>query len=1103
MARSVTRFAPVATAAVAAVVLTTSFVYLEAPWFSLGTGLLLICAAILSLPRFRRAIGFRRSWHAWIALGIGVALFVLQSFWVELNRQQSQRLEVTGVQFTTPQRGIFDVGVGDSLDVRLSPQGDSASAWRLRIQITDTTFNTVAAAGIEQVSQKRKRTEWQRLLDRLDAYDRGWVSLWGTSLTREAPDASVRNLRVGSAPIRVRLVILRDGRPGLQWGTGAVAALSLPDSTDPLRVLAARFARQIRSGVRLDELAWNELPDTALARRIVITLRYAPRQTFALLQRLRVAPSPVYQIAARDDSVEVRSVGDSATLPVITRGDTVRVYAGGSRWAFILDRRVRDEHHVPDVLVRFVRGPSPILGWLPPRAICPVASECTLVSNRRLPPSTPHFDLSEFGVDTGRFSLFARVSAEGKKVTFVTPEGRSEFSAGAAMVIPTVARFRQEFAAYEFRLLRLQNADVRAMGFILLALAVTIAGCAQALRSSPEVIEAIESDALTAQTAWALINLATVLLGVRLVLGLRDTYAPPYHERGADTAVGLWLTLALLVPALLGWQGWAPALIGWIHRIERRLAWYLRSRLRRVARLGSEETLRPEHASLLPTRLVPNRIAVRGLLVAAIGLVALFVLRRVAVLNALAVSGFTLGLWLALEYLNSARSEPARSLAEVIRPPKGDPDLGRRAAVAMLALGLPVTVLFRSQTLFVAAGAVVLFLAWYGVLSLVHFVRPGARLASSGRWTAALVVLLGLAAFNFLLIRVDFDGPTLLYFALCLSFFLLVRTGALLGETLSTLSAGGSSLSVKMRAAILGAGAMLLFSASAAITAKADFGLMLVAGVPLIITLLIAVGLERFGRAGLAGLAAVMMLSVYVAKAALIPSLSLKEFTPSAATSAFNSAGGALRRVSESPLPSWFAAALEGAVTRSAVRGLAAFQPYELERVLPLLPPSEARESIIPALEQVWGGRAYAAAGWTGSGLAGPIVVGRGISPAVADAENTFAVFILAEHGLIGGAAILACFAAIGLALLPLIWRQLSPQDGDPVLPTETLGIVTGGVLLLTMPAAYVAAANVALLPLTGQNIPFLGLNAWSDVVLVGMLLSAIVTILFTAGRRR
>jgi hypothetical protein len=38
-----------------------------------------------------------------------------------------------------------------------------------------------------------------------------------------------------------------------------------------------------------------------------------------------------------------------------------------------------------------------------------------------------------------------------------------------------------------------------------------------------------------------------------------------------------------------------------------------------------------------------------------------------------------------------------------------------------------------------------------------------------------------------------------------------------------------------------------------------------------------------------------------------------------------------------------------------------------------------------------------------------------------------------------------------------------------------------------------VAASNLGLVPLTGQNMPFLGLNSWADAVLVSGLATGIV----------
>ena len=66
----------------------------------------------------------------------------------------------------------------------------------------------------------------------------------------------------------------------------------------------------------------------------------------------------------------------------------------------------------------------------------------------------------------------------------------------------------------------------------------------------------------------------------------------------------------------------------------------------------------------------------------------------------------------------------------------------------------------------------------------------------------------------------------------------------------------------------------------------------------------------------------------------------------------------------------------------------------------------------------------------------------------------------------------------------------------------SALAVVVGGALMLTIPAAYVAASNLGIVPLTGQNMPFLGLNAWSDVTFVSAMVSAMVAILVAGATR-
>ena len=71
-------------------------------------------------------------------------------------------------------------------------------------------------------------------------------------------------------------------------------------------------------------------------------------------------------------------------------------------------------------------------------------------------------------------------------------------------------------------------------------------------------------------------------------------------------------------------------------------------------------------------------------------------------------------------------------------------------------------------------------------------------------------------------------------------------------------------------------------------------------------------------------------------------------------------------------------------------------------------------------------------------------------------------------------------------------WRVHATVQGSPR-GLAVLALTVGGILWLTIPAVYVAASNLALVPLTGQNMPFLGLNSWADVVLVSGLATGLV----------
>jgi len=141
-------------------------------------------------------------------------------------------------------------------------------------------------------------------------------------------------------------------------------------------------------------------------------------------------------------------------------------------------------------------------------------------------------------------------------------------------------------------------------------------------------------------------------------------------------------------------------------------------------------------------------------------------------------------------------------------------------------------------------------------------------------------------------------------------------------------------------------------------------------------------------------------------------------------------------------------------------------------------------------------GTTYASAGFWGGGLGQAVVGGRGVAEPVSYAENTFSVFVLAEHGAFGGLLVLALYLMLTVAVgsTAMIGRGETPAAYRA---SRSLFLVA--TLIIAIPAAYVALSNLGAVPSTGQNMPFLGLNAWSDVAIC----AGVVGILITGAIRR
>lgn len=669
------------------------------------------------------------------------------------------------------------------------------------------------------------------------------------------------------------------------------------------------------------------------------------------------------------------------------------------------------------------------------------------------------------------------------------------------------------------------------------------------LLGNPALARRLRADSPTTAAAWSLLNLFLVFLGMRLALGLRVAYAAPFYGRAAATSVGLWITFALLLVLLGRWATWTPVFWRVVRRLERPVEHLLlRGDVDPAsAAAGAEAGASSSghagassggHAGSSSGELpgTPRRgrylapMGVVGLVVSVAGLVWQRPEAGVGILVAVIGAGawLTMGVFGSYRTLPSAGRRPMDVLTSdrLGRHPSRTFVMAATAAVVLaLAIQAPVIalgpvvaalLLFGTGTLMerspvfgstprtawslygLVAGALLLLVwvfvglapsalaAWFvvvaagGVLlgqrsgearstrlvSAYQGLRETGRSVFSG--VAWLGVLAALAVLAFLSVQTI---PPFMRFALVFLLFLLaVRAGLVCRLVLDAGVKGGHITALGLL--VIPVGALLVFMLF-------DFGLGLVFFLPLMITVLLATQIDRLPRTLAAGSALVMLMVPLSAWSVLHPSTDTLK-----GTSSVSEFSREFERVGNPFVDLLRSVGLEQPVTRATVRSLAASEPGLVEDALAYAGPSEALFAAAPSLEQVWGGRAYSASGWTGTGLAGTGALGRGVPTVVSYAENAFAVYVLSEHGALGGLTVLLAYLSLLVVVGIWIFRMRAGRNASPD-QLAVLALTVGGVLWLALPAAYVAASNLGMLPLTGQNMPFLGLNSWADVVLV------------------
>lgn len=1101
------------------------------PWFSLWLLALLAGAVAFSIPRVRGWLDLS-PFRGAVAMLAGVAVFNLFLFHVETHRHRSERLEVGGVWFDANVDAIR-IGVGEpDLDVRLDGSLHDFERWSLEVRpLGGDRFAIERLRGVDLLRLRADGAlPWRDPL----------VPVSGAPLTVGAP------LGLGTDSLRVEAPMV-GGLPTLVWGS-ARAPLALDDE-----ILGPRLSSALRRGVSLAELEWSDLPDRALAEDRVITRTSTGR----VIGRLRLT-APAYRITSRSGEAGGESPDGGAatdapgTAAQVGVGDTLWVSSRGRRWAVAVDRVPGVSRVAAPTAIRFVEGPR-TEGWpLPSGEVCGrEADRCAVVSTGTLPPPQPRFALGGFGLDTTRYAVLARVESDREGVRLVGARETRSFAYGEEIAYEARALRDGPEAGLLLRVSRAADGRQSAVILTVAGLFALLLGALLLASGDARVWALRTSRSPHATAAWGFLNLLLVFLGVRLALGLRVAYTPPFYERAAVTAVGLWVTVALLLVALARWSVWTPTFFRWVRKLERPFSrLFLPGWSSEPApatgvgfTLGGPSDENEEDNEAL--RRARGRSWV-GAMLSVPALIGLIVQRPEAAAGIL-VAAVALAGWLAMGVARRRGGHwpltayPLRVVtadAETERPSLAFGMAAGGSVVLVLAMHAPELALVPVLGLLVLFGVDGLARlrpgpaerrAWWVLAALAAMLTAGALLfaPSPGVGAGSVLVLTALAALLLTRrgpvpvggeapaprrmqgVQAGFDDlrtavlsgvgwvgvllvlvalvflnsreiPPFVRFGLVFTLFLMaIRAGLACGRVLRQNSRWGRVEALALL--VIPVGVLLVFMLF-------DFGLGLVFFVPMFLTVLLSARIDRLPGTLALGAVAIVALIGVVAGSVLRPSLG--GVASAADLVAFDRE---FRTVGNPLVDGLRTAGLSGPITRATVRSIAASDPGLLEEALAFAGPSEALVAAAPSLEQVWGGRAYAAGGWTGTGFAGTVLLGRGIPTAVSFAENTFSVYILSEHGALGGIAVLLTY----LALLGVVAVWITRVHGtvqDTPLGLAVVALVVGGIAWLTVPAVYVAASNLGVVPLTGQNMPFLGLNSWADVVLVSGLMTAVLS---------
>jgi hypothetical protein len=1072
--------------------------YYEPRWPLLGYWLLLsvgLGIAVSTTPALA-GLGRRAKWL--LAINGAIVAFALATTQIAARRAiSSTHLEYRGVHLV----GVdsFTVGTGDiGADVRLQTVS-TASPWSIRVAKSGTGWTVEPRDGIEQLRVGPIRSTDARTFN---------VSQ-SAILSTEGDWVAVVD------PAGVVLDTIRLASGALQSASHNAFFLH-PIS----RNLSARYRRQLRAGVaisaldgkravpspyerfvRVQELSSGDAVNgmsPSLTHRIAWSLPLVPERWLPT-RPLLVSASPPFEVRGPHAEKGMISFADSAR---------VEVRSAGVSWDFELRTRRREPSADVGLDLLFVRNPRALDTPLPTGESCRPGVACGAISLRRLPPPVAHVALDFAGFDPTRYGMLGRVQQDDNGFTVVLPRQsyRVERGAPRPIAIPVTAladvamNVRESRVPSHYWLLLSASGtfgdDMPTIALISLGLAFLLAAMYYGVRAAMRESSLIGRN----DERWLSLGISAVLalLLTRIIIGARVAFFAPFLRRSIETAVGMWVAIAIVAVGLLSWSAWVPTLLSSARNalsgqiaLDRLAKSLLRAPMSLWPAATSSRARVPALLTLVALALLgaaTPAAVVSSVIAGVVVLLAWVCLAWVAAFAGPYFETFERGAWSVVEQL-----APANRIAASGSAPRGglaghfDAWVARAPELPMILACLAAEFALLPSLTGVMAG-----LATITILSSPFVIRArrahGAIPRLPDYWSATLgasVFTLSIAGLR----SASENGSMAAFVMIVFVALACVRVGRGVGSRIEAASrrAGGAPIDrteVVVSSALLVAPLVLL-----APLTIIDMGLFLVIVVPIGFATLLAAGRSVAGwRLAVPGLAFVALFGV-LGPRVLFPSVSAIRAADSHVAKAV--AFERMTHVFGARMP--FVAT---SMDRVAARSVATADRELAEELLVSARPGGARDLLIPSIEQIWGGTTYASAAFWGSGLGQAVVGGRGVAEPVSYAENTFSVFVLAEHGAFGGLLVL------GLYLLLTIAVGSTAMIGPGATPAgyrASRALFLVATLLVAIPAAYVALSNLGIVPITGQNMPFLGLNAWSDVALCG----GVIGILITGAIRR